>query len=156
MTKTAVAGDSTVRDLIKKINADVWCLPSHNINRMHQLLLHAPLEKYDLLVLMVGTCDIASNLTHKELLENYQLLINMLNTRFPALVIGVCGILPRTLDHTFHGWKVIAFNKGLQATAVDQDLIYFLYTAPSKVQTCSLRGDFLETIYIQTIKVLIS
>lgn len=127
-------GDSTVRDLAGQIDADVWYFPSYKIQDIHWKLSTRHLREYDFVALMAGTCDIQYS-DHKTMLKHYQKLIDSIKSWEPHIVIVICAILPR-VDHTRHGARIIAFNKGLKAKAIDQDLVFLTPYRP-------LQGRFL-------------
>lgn len=130
-------GDSTVRGLkfqLRKV--DVWCLPGRTIREISASIQSTNLDDYDFLAVMAGTCDVETS-SHRTMLRHYQELLDEVKVKAPHIIVVICAILPRSQDHDVYGQKVIIFNKGLKAKAIDQDLVYLTPYAP-------LQGRFMR------------
>ncbi|CAC5386790.1 unnamed protein product [Mytilus coruscus] len=99
-----IAGDSNLKQLVPMFEYPVrtLCIPGAKVQNdwkefYSQLMSAMKTENPDQIVLHLGSNDVFGDV--ESTLRSYRFLIENLSLKFKSLQIGICGILPRAVNH---------------------------------------------------------
>jgi hypothetical protein len=98
--RATLIGDSIIQRMLDMWYTSVQGIPGAYLRDMVQMCRDGiyDIRSFTAVVVLCGTNDYSSNITHKELLDRFTAIIQHIRLVNPTARIGICGILPRPCD----------------------------------------------------------
>ncbi|CAC5425023.1 unnamed protein product [Mytilus coruscus] len=137
-----IAGDSNLKQLVPMFEYPVrtLCIPGAKVQNdqkefYSQLMSAMKTENPDQIVLHLGSNDVFGDV--ESTLRSYRFLIENLLLKFKSLQIGICGILPRAVNHYESSYwnmsalprlqrDVVKLNAGIQSLTCGYSRCFFI------------------------------
>lgn len=118
MASRLVIGDSIAQNLRHLNDTDIWSFRGASVNDIINCISFINVSDYSCIVLLCGTNNIISD-DLKGILASFHTLVQKLMFLNPLALIIISSVLPRPIDDTLVGHKVILVNYLLKKYSLD-------------------------------------